>query len=86
MILQLQAQTNCFPAIKFRPYSIWDDVSLIVTHFLYVAFTTLMLGLKLVINTLKNTSKEKMLKILQNLLIKRQVLSLCNTRFASSMV
>ncbi|AZB00163.1 hypothetical protein EG359_11250 [Chryseobacterium joostei] len=30
MILQLQAQTSCFPAIKFKPYSIWDDVLLIL--------------------------------------------------------
>lgn len=30
MTLQLQTQTTCFPAIKFKPYGIWDDISLIL--------------------------------------------------------
>ncbi|RXM40855.1 hypothetical protein BOQ62_03820 [Chryseobacterium sp. CH21] len=65
MILKLQVQTSCFPAIKFRPYSIWDDVSLIMTLFafliLYVgSIYYLMLGLKLGINALKkHFEKEK---------------------------
>jgi hypothetical protein len=58
MILQLQAQTTCFPAIKFRPYNIWDDVSLILMVIpiliLYMGCAYyFMKGLKLTINLLK---------------------------------
>lgn len=64
MILQLQAQTTCFPAIKFKPYSIWDDVSIILTLFSFLILYAgsiyyLMLGLKLTINTMKNNLTQK---------------------------
>ncbi|HBV16432.1 MAG TPA: hypothetical protein DEB71_14000 [Chryseobacterium carnipullorum] len=64
MILQLQAQTTCFPAIKFRPYSIWDDVSLILIMvsilILYTGFAYyFMKVLKFIINAIKKHFKRE---------------------------
>ncbi|RXM39629.1 hypothetical protein BOQ62_10680 [Chryseobacterium sp. CH21] len=64
MILQLQAQTTCFPAIEFKPYSIWDDVSLILMLTAYLILYILgayffMRSLKLTINILKKYSKKE---------------------------
>lgn len=64
MILQLQAQTNCFPAIKFKPYSIWDDVSLILMVISILILYTgcayyFMKGLKLTISLLKKHFKKE---------------------------
>lgn len=65
MILQLQAQKTCFPAIEFKPYSIWDDVSVILMLTAYLILYVgsayfLMRGLKLGINALKkHFEKEK---------------------------
>lgn len=64
MILQLQAQTTCFPAIEFKPYSIWDDVSLILMLTAYLILYILgayffMRSLKLTINILKKYFKKE---------------------------
>ncbi|PTT39977.1 hypothetical protein DBR28_06505 [Chryseobacterium sp. HMWF028] len=64
MIQQLQAQATCFPAIKFKPYSIWDDVFFILMVVsilvLYTGCTYfLMQWLKLITNTLKKYFKKE---------------------------
>lgn len=64
MILQLQAQTTCFPAIKFKPYSIWDEVLFILMMVSILVLYTgcsyfLMQGLKFTINALKKHFKKE---------------------------
>jgi len=58
MMMQFQNQTNCFPALKFKQHSVWDDVSTILILLTYLALFVgcaylLMFGLKLVISWLK---------------------------------
>lgn len=64
MTLQLQAQTTCFPAFEFKPYSIWDDVSLILMLTAYLILYIwgayfFMRSLKLTINALKKQFKKE---------------------------
>lgn len=64
MILQLQTQTTCFPAIEFKPYSIWDDVFFILMMVSILVLYTgcayyFMLGLKTTINALKKQFKKE---------------------------
>lgn len=58
MMMQFQTQTNCFPALKFKQHSVWDDVSSILMLLTYLALYIgcaylLMYGLKLVTTRLK---------------------------------
>lgn len=64
MILQLQAQTTCFPAIKFRPYSMWGDLSLILMMVSILILYTgsvyyFMKVLKFTINAIKEHFKKE---------------------------
>lgn len=60
----LQFQRACITPFEFKPYSIWDDVSLIlilsVYLFLYVGGPYFLIrGLKLTINALKKYFKKE---------------------------
>ena len=71
----LQFQTGCIPSFEYKQYSIWDDLSSILTLFafliLYIACSyCLMRGLKLTVQRLKKYfNKEKLiLKIIRHIL------------------
>lgn len=60
----LQFQRGCIPPFEYKPYTIWDDVLLILMLIAYLILYVggayfLMRGLKLIINALKKYFKKE---------------------------